>query len=302
MSFYRTLGGTGLRVSVLGFGGACIGFAPMPDAPAFVRLLRRARALGINLFDTAPDYRDSEPLLGRAFRGRRADLVLAKAGRVQRRVAGGWVAYELWAQAGVLRTIEESLRRLRTDYLDLVQLHSPPLRVLEDGQALAALERAQAQGKVRHIGISADGPEARHAIALGRFATLQISYSMLHQEPGDELLDLAVARRLGLIIKQPVANGLADRTERPPQPEWALQWEVAQRMDLSLLGAPGRRTEGALRWLVADPRIATAIVGTTQLAHLEGNVAVARQPMDGAGRQRLRDSYRAASRRSGRLP
>jgi aryl-alcohol dehydrogenase-like predicted oxidoreductase len=304
MSFYRRLGDTGLSVSVLGFGGASIGFTTTPDPQAFVRLLRRAQELGINFFDTAPDYRDSEQLLGQAFQGRRADVILAtKVGRVQRRtMAGKWAASEVWTYAGVLRTIDESLRRLRTDYLDVVQLHSPPLWVLEADWVLDGLERARAQGKVRHIRISGDGPEARRAINLGRFDTLQISYNVLHQGPGDELLDLAAARGLGLIIKQPVANGMADRTERPPRPEWAQQWEVAQRMDLSLLGELGQRTEGALRWLVADPRIATAIVGTTRRAHLERNVAAARQPMAPAVRQHLRDGYRAARYPSGRLP
>jgi hypothetical protein len=88
----------------------------------------------------------------------------------------------------------------------------------------------------------------------------------------------------------------------PPQPEWAPQWEVAQRMDVSLLGAPGRRAEGALRWLVADPRIATAIVGITQRAHLQHNIAAIRQAIAPAVRQHLRDSYWAIRYPSGPLP
>src|SRR5215210_725356 len=202
----RPLGSTGLTVSVLGFGGATIGFADSAPEATFVPLVRRALDLGVTFFDTAPDYRRSEALLGEALRARRSEVVLAtKCGRLQNWNGRSWDVREDWSEAGVLGTIERSLRRLATDYLDLVQLHSPPEWVLDDGGALSGLQRARAAGMVRHIGVSADGEVAQRALELGVFETLQISYSILQQEPGDHLIPQAVARGVGVIAKQPIA-------------------------------------------------------------------------------------------------
>ena len=293
---HRRLGRTGIPVSVLGYGAAPIGFMPDPDERAIVSLLHRALELGICFYDTAPDYRNSERLLGRAFGDRRDCVVLAtKVGRTQtQRPDGGWDLHQDWTTEGVTRSIERSLRQLGTDRIDLVQLHSPPMWVLEDGGALEGLRRAREQGKVLHMGISADGAEAWRALELDAFATLQLSYSVLQQEPGEELLDFAVEKGVGLIIKQPVANGIADLQARPEHPDWTTKWEVAQRMNLSSLGEPGERTTGALRWLLADSRVSTAIVGTTSRAHLEANAAAAREPLEQEDFERLRAEWRSS--------
>lgn len=293
---YRRLGRTGLTVSALGYGGAPIGFAANADRRAFLRLLGRALDLGITFFDTAPDYRDSETLIGEAIRGRRDAVVLAsKCGRIQERDGDGWHVREDWSEAGVLATVEGSLQRLATDYLDLLQLHSPPHWVLDRGEALRGMERARERGLVRHLGVSADGAEAEWALALGGFATLQVSYSILQQEPGDELLPAAAARGIGVIVKQPVANAIGELGERPEHPDWSWKWDVAQRMGTAALGAPGGRTEQALRWVLADPLVSTAIAGTATLEHLEANVrAAASGPLPDEEVERARTAYRAA--------
>ena len=294
----RPLGASGLVVSVLGFGGAPIGFAEADRRAeeGLVELVRRAADLGVTFFDTAPDYRRGEELIGRALRGRRGDVVLAtKCGRLQSRRPGGWEVSEDWSEAGVLRTVEASLRRLDTDYVDLVQLHSPSAEVLEDGAALRGLQRAQRTGLVRHIGVSADGDVARRALELGAFATLQVSYSILQQEPGADLLPLAVARGVGVIAKQPIANGIPIMSRPPEHPDWSWKWDVAQRMDWSAAGERTGRLGLALRWLLADRRVATAIVGTAQPEHLEANVTAARAPdLDRPTVDRLRAAYAAA--------
>jgi aryl-alcohol dehydrogenase-like predicted oxidoreductase len=298
----RPLGHTGLSVSVLGFGGASIGFANSGREQEFVSLVRRALELGINFFDTAPEYRRSEELLGEALRDHRAEVVLAtKVGRVQTWDGYSWDSYEDWSEEGVRQTIELSLRRLQTDCLDLVQLHSPPRWVLDDGAALRGLQRAQAVGQVRHIGVSADGAEAWRALKLGAFATLQVSYSILQQEPGADLLPAAVERDMGVIVKQPVANGIAEMPKRPPHPDWAWKWDVAQQMNWTELGASdaSRRSEFALRWLLANPLVSTAIVGTTRLDHLEANVAAVKAgPLDAARAQRTQALYFEARRKT----
>jgi aryl-alcohol dehydrogenase-like predicted oxidoreductase len=292
----RPLGSTGLRVSVLGYGGAPIGFAGPERESTFVPLLQWALDLGITFFDTAPDYRRSEELLGAALVGRRAGVVLAtKCGRVQHWNGVSWDGQEDWSEAGVVEQIETSLRRLRTDYLDLVQLHSPPRAVLEDGGALRGLLRAQAAGKVRYLGVSADGAEAWQALALGIFATLQVSYSILQQEPGTDLLAAAAAQGMGVIVKQPVANGIPALPERPGHPDWAAKWDIAQRLDWPARSAPADRMDLALRWVLADPRVSTAIVGTTRREHLGVNVATASgPPLDAATRLQIREAYQTA--------
>ena len=294
----RPLGTTGLWVPILGYGGASIGFADPGREPEFEPLLRRVLELGITFFDTAPDYRRGEELLGRALRGRRADVVLAtKCGRLQTWNGAGWEVREDWSEAGVLRTIEESLRRLGTDYLDLVQLHSPPRRVLDDGAAVAGLLRARDRGMVRHVGVSADGEEAWRALELGAFETLQISYSVLQQEPGADLIPRAAARGLGVIVKQPVANAIPALRERPPHPDWSWKWDVAQRMEWGEADTPDRRLNLALRWVLANPSISTAIVGTTRLEHLEANVAAAAAPpLDGPIVRRMQQEYNSVRR------
>ena len=294
----RPLGNTGLRVSVLGFGGASIGFADPARQGEFVPLVQRALALGITFFDTAPDYRRSEELIGEALRGRRGDVVLAtKVGRTQHWDGAGWQVTEDWSEVGVLRSVEASLRRLQTDALDLVQLHSPPMWVLDDGGALRGLQRAQAAGMVRHIGISADGAEAWRALALDAFATLQVSYSILQQEPGDDLLPAAAARGMGVIVKQPIANGIPEMGTRPEHPDWSWKWDVAQRLDWPALGGATGRIHVALRWLLANPLVSTAIVGASRIAHLDANVAAATAPpLDDESVRRIRAAFLAARR------
>ncbi|MBA3944072.1 MAG: aldo/keto reductase [Herpetosiphonaceae bacterium] len=293
MMIQRPLGKTGLRVSALGFGGAPIGFAPAQHAASFVALVERAVDLGITLFDTAPDYRHSEELLGRALRSHRRDVVLAtKCGRLQPWNGYDWIVREDWSAEGIVATVDESLRRLQTDYLDVVQLHSPPRWVLDDGAAIQGLVRAQEAGKIRHLGVSADGDDARRALELGVFATLQTSYSILQQAPGDDVLPAAAEQGLGLIIKQPIANGIPLLRQRPSHPDWSWKWDIAQQLDWQVMGAEENRLQFALRWVLANPLVSSAIVGTTRLEHLLANVVAAELPaLDAASFQVVQHAY-----------
>lgn len=277
---HRPLGQTGLTVSALGFGGAPIGFAEHADErrDEFLALVREAADLGITFFDTAPDYRDSERLLGEALAGRDDVVVATKVGRVQRREGGTWRIEEDWSAAAIERSVEESLGRLRRSALDVVQLHSPPKWVIERGEALRALQRCQGRGLVKHVGISADGEDAARALELGGFETLQTSYSLMQQQPGRELLARAEAAGVGMILKQPVANGVMLLAERPPHPDWSWKWDLAQRMRWPE-DAEHDRLDWALRWVLAEPRAATAIVGTASLENLRRNAAAAARPL-----------------------
>src|SRR5947208_1619147 len=186
--------------SVLGFGGAEIGYQRV-SSRTVARLLGEALDAGLNVIDTAECYDNSEALVGRAISSRRREVYLfTKCGH-----ARGWGRAD-WRPAPLLASVERSLRRLATDYLDLIQLHSCSLAELQQGDAIGALERAREQGRVRYIGYSGDGEAARYAIECGRFDTLQTSVSIADQEALELTLPLAHGRQMGVIAKRPLAN------------------------------------------------------------------------------------------------
>ena len=163
----RQLGGMDMQVGVLGFGGAEIGFE-RAEPEAVARLLGEALDAGLNVVDTAECYLDSEELIGRAVAGRRGDFYLfTKCGHPER------PGVEDWRPGSLLASIGRSLRRLQTDPVDLVQLHSCSEPELRRGDVIAALQRAREKGYTRYIGYSGDGPAARSAIERGAFDALQ---------------------------------------------------------------------------------------------------------------------------------
>src|SRR5438105_1187910 len=197
---HRKLGKTDMDVSVLGFGGSEIGYQGA-SARTVTKLLGGALDAGLNVIDTAECYDDSEVLIGKAVGARRREFFLfTKCGH-----AGGWGRAD-WRLDPLLKSIERSLKRLATDHVDLVQLHSCSLDVLKRGDAIGALERARERGWTRYIGYSGDGAAACYAIETGRFDTLQTSVSIADQEALDLTLPLARERGMGVIAKRPLAN------------------------------------------------------------------------------------------------
>jgi aryl-alcohol dehydrogenase-like predicted oxidoreductase len=269
---YRELGKTELRVSAVGFGAWEIG-ATRPEAGGEVeRLLNRALDLGINFIDTAAAYHWSEELIGRALGRRRREFILATKCGLSRELGpdGEWGSTLDYSPEGVLRSVERSLRRLKTDYLDLIQLHMPPLSVIETGAALEGLQRARKAGLVRFIGITADGANAWAAIRSGGYDTLQLTCNILAQDVGQDLLPAARAAGLGVIVKRPIAGALF---HRPRVEEVGGAWDRAARLLDGEVSAGRPGVETALRWLLSQPHVDTAIVGTTNPRHLEANAA-----------------------------
>ncbi|MFQ3639683.1 MAG: aldo/keto reductase [Chloracidobacterium sp.] len=264
---YRQLGRTDMRVSVLGFGGAEIGFTPGVTQGQVTTLLAAAIDAGLNVVDTAAAYQSSEAMLGIALEGRRQTVfLLTKCGAVD-----GFTHYD-WSTEGVLSHIAESLRRLRTDYLDLVQLHSCDVETLRQGDAIVGLQRAQEKGWTRYIGYSGDGAAARFAIELDVFDTLQTSISIADQEALDLTLPLARERHLGVIAKRPVANAAWRTGQKPKDPYHHAYWERLQKLDYPFLTWDLDAAVGhALRFTLSQPGVHTAIVGTTQPGRWEAN-------------------------------
>ncbi len=265
----RRLGRTDIVASVLGFGGSEIGYQSV-SARTVARLLGSALDAGLTVIDTAECYDDSESLIGKAIGTRRRELQLfTKCGH-----AGGWSSAD-WRRAPLLASIERSLRRLATDYVDLIQLHSCSLGELRKGEAIEALERARERGWARYIGYSGDGEAARYAVECGRFDTLQTSVSIADQEAVERTLPLAIDRQMGVIAKRPLAN-VAWRYERKPsEPYYQAYWSRLRKLDYPFLkSAPGTAVGTALRFTLTVPGVHTAIVGTTKPERWQENAAL----------------------------
>ena len=265
----RKLGRTDIVASVLGFGGSEIGYQSVSPRTV-ARLLGSALDAGLNVIDTAECYDDSESLIGKAIGARRRDVALfTKCGH-----AGGWSSAD-WRRAPLQGSIERSLRRLATDYVDLIQLHSCSLGELKKGEAIEALERARERGWARYIGYSGDGEAARYAVQCGRFDTLQTSVSIADQDAVERTLPLASARSMGVIAKRPLANVAWSYAKKPAEPYYQTYWSRLRKLDYPFLRAsPDAAVGTALRFTLRVPGVHTAIVGTTKPERWQANAAL----------------------------
>jgi aryl-alcohol dehydrogenase-like predicted oxidoreductase len=276
----RSLGATGLEVTVLGFGAMELRGRPtgpeISDQDAG-RLLNAVLDEGINFIDTSIDYGRSEELIGKFVAHRRPEYVLAsKCGCVP----GARMGMEHVHTAENIRAgVEQSLRTLKTDYLDVVQFHrslSP-----EEFNAEGALAEAVAlrdEGKVRFVGVSAVLPTLEEQIDMRVFDVFQIPYSALQREH-EEVITRASEAGAGIIIRGGVARGAPDDWEGRQYYMVANQtmrqyWETAQ-LDELIDGMT--RTAFMLRFTLSHPALDTTIVGTSSLEHLRANLAAAEE-------------------------
>jgi aryl-alcohol dehydrogenase-like predicted oxidoreductase len=265
----RRLGKTDIVASVLGFGGSEIGYQRV--GPRVVaRLLGSAIDAGLNVIDTAECYDESEVLIGQALGARRRDVYLfTKCGH-----AGGW-GRPSWRRPALLASVERSLRRLQTDCVDLIQLHSCSLAELERGEAVAALEEVRARGWARHIGYSGDGAAARYAVDCGRFDALQTSISVADQEAIELTVPRAAERGMGVIAKRPLANVAWRYARKPAEPYYQTYWSRLRALDYPFLREePATAVGTALGFTLAVPGVHTAIVGTTKPERWQDNAAL----------------------------
>ena len=288
----RPFGKTGLRVSALGLGTAELGIKNT-DHHVVDRIVGLALDLGINVIDTAAQYSDSEHKLGRALRGRRERcLLFTKCGRslprgrsmaklhlrLRRKLRNTLGKVEeaeslTWQPRALKWNIEESLVRLRTDWLDMVQLHTCSEDHLRRGDVIEVLQRARQAGKVRHIGYTGDGPAALYAVHCGQFDAVQVSINIADQDALGLLLPPARAQGLGVIAKRPIANSLWSSARRPEFPNQAY-WDRLQRLQYDFL-QDGHAVGTALRFTLSVPGVHTAVVGTANPEHLRQNAEFA---------------------------
>lgn len=270
---HRRLGRTGLSVGVIGFGGAEIGYG-RTEQPIVDKLLNGALDAGLDAIDTAECYLLSEEQIGKAVAGRRKEYALFTK-------VGHWPDAGAWSAKGITESLERSLKRLGTDHVDVVHLHSCEKDVLEQGEAIAALERAREAGKTRFIGYSGDSVAARWAVDSGRFDTLMISISIADQEAIAETLPRAVAKDMGVIVKRGIANAVWRYDAEPESGYHKEYWRRMQELDYDFCRGERRSDEGpegaagiALRFTLGLPGVHTTVIGTTNPARFAQNVAL----------------------------
>lgn len=289
----RNLGRSGLQVSLVGLG--CNNFGGRLDLAATRKVVHRALDLGITLFDTADIYGErgrSEEYLGESLGDRRKDIVLATKFGMAMDDAG---VRKGASRRYILSAVEASLKRLKTDWIDLYQLHQPdPLTPIEE--TLRALDDLIRQGKVRYLGCS-NLPAwqvvdalwtAKHA-GLDRFVCCQDEYSLVVREPERELIPAMERYGLGLLPYFPLASGLltGKYKRNASMPAGArltgtkrladrylteANWRIVERFE-DFCARRGRTLlELALSWLAARPTVASVIAGATQPEQVEANI------------------------------
>lgn len=299
-STYRLLGTTGLRVSPLTLGAMMFGRIGNPDHDDSIRIIHRALEAGVNVIDTADVYSrgESEEIVGKALRGRRDDVILAT--KVHGAMSDGDPNQQGNSRRWVIKEVENSLRRLDTDYIDLYQLHRPrPDTDIDD--TLSALSDLVHQGKVRYIGTTTFLPsqvveaqwvaERRHR---ERPVTEQAPYSILAREVERDLLPTAQKYGLGVLPWSPLAGGwlsgryrrgevsthTSSRLDRQPArhshdlPENALKLEAVHALQDLADQAGVSLIHLALAFVLEHPAVSSAIIGPRTMEHLESQLDV----------------------------
>jgi len=284
----RELGKTGLRVSALGFGASEIGFEGV-EFDTCSRLLNTALDEGLNVIDTAACYGVSEEIIGKALSGRRREFYLfTKTGH-----ASGMDLPD-WDPRLIATQIDRSLQRLRTDRVDLLQLHSCTLEVLKQGDVIAALEKVRDAGKTRFIGYSGDREAAVYAITCGAFDTLQTSLNVFDQQPIETTLPLARKHRMGVICKRPIGNAVWRHPSRPADSFNHKYWDRMQVLRYDFLRDEEQAAGTALRFTLSQDGVHTAIVGTKNPEHWKQNAAMlSAGALDEAQMQAIRERWKA---------
>ncbi|MBA2736851.1 MAG: aldo/keto reductase [Pyrinomonadaceae bacterium] len=256
----RKFGKTDMEVSALGFGGAEIGFNSNQTQKDVDDLLNSAIDAGLNLIDTAAGYLKSEQMIGEAVGKRRKEFYLiTKCGALD-----GFTRVD-WSKKGILETIVNSLRSLKTDYLDIAQLHSCDSEILRRGDAIEGLQRAQEKGYTRYIGYSGDNDDAKTAIEMDVFDSFQTSVRIADQRPIDTNIKLAASKNIGVIAKRPIANAVWRHKEKPDESYHHEYWDRIQKLKFDFLSKGlEEATATALRFTLSIPGVDTMIVGTTR--------------------------------------
>ena len=290
---YRKLGSSDLTVSVIGYGAWGIGGAPFWSTEgdnASLKSLRKAFDLGITFFDTAPVYGfgHSEKLVGKALKPVRDQVILAtKCGLVWEKAAIGSVQ-KIARKESILKEVEQSLQRLGTDRIDLYQVHWPDVKTPQ-AETMESLMQLQEQGKIRYFGVSNYSVEQmKECLPAGTLVSLQPEYSLLQRSIEKETVPFCVENDIGIIAYSPLASGVLtgkyDKSTRFK--DWrskgilgeftgeAFQNNVAKVERLKTVAKALDKTcaQVAIRWVIQQPGVRTALVGVKNEGQVEENL------------------------------
>ena len=294
---YRNLGGSGLKVSVLGLGGNNFGW--WIDEQRSAAVINHALALGINYIDTADIYDKgrSEEYIGLTLKGRRTEVIIATKFSGQMGEGPNDRGGSRWY---IMRAVEASLKRLNTDYIDLYQIHFPdPTTPIEE--TLRALDDLVMAGKVRYIGCSnfagwqlSEAFWTSYVNNLNRFVTVQTKYNLFERQIEQELVPCCKAHGIGVIPWGPLAGGFLTgkylRGEQPKTPTTAkrpskafieiyngvmtdVNWERLEKLEAFAKIRSHKVGELAIAWLVSRPWLSTVIAGATSPEQLDQSVS-----------------------------
>jgi len=304
---YQVFGRTGFPVSTVSMGSNRLG-DPGVDPAQWPPIVRRARELGVNFFDTSNSYNQgrSEAVLGEVLSADpERTYVSTKVGYPPITNDGSKREY---SAKTILTEVEDSLRRLRRDTIDLYMLHSPTVRQLETDDWATAIDKLKTQGKIRFFGISTqDHASGIWAIQHGA-EFLQIEYHLLDWSAEDELLPLAQKNDVGIMVRMPLARGLLTGKfpvgqAIPLEQQWRrptgdlLQLRLQRIEQLRFLERDGQTlAQAAIRFVLSHPAVHCAIPGARTVEQLEANIPAADGDLTPAELARIKDLQREWSR------
>jgi aryl-alcohol dehydrogenase-like predicted oxidoreductase len=299
---YRLLGKTGLKISDIGFGAWAIGgsWGPQSEA-ASVAALHRALDLGVTFIDTAAGYGDgkSERIIGRVLKGRREKVVVAT--KTPPKMPGHWppspycAASERYPESYLRENVEQRLRNLGTDTIDVLQLHTWTRAWNRNPEPFAVLRKLKEEGKIRFVGISTPEHDQNSVIDLmrdGWVDVVQVIYNIFEQEPAAELLPAAARHDVGIIVRvvfdEGALTGKWTKDTQFPEDDFRRNYFAGDRLGRAIARAekvretigPGGLTmpQAALKFALAHPAVSTVIPGMRSVAQAEANCAASDLP------------------------
>jgi aryl-alcohol dehydrogenase-like predicted oxidoreductase len=283
-------------------------FGPMKDSES-LEAIETALELGVNFIDSSDAYGAGygETLLGNAFKGKRDKIVIAtKGGNV---MVGPNRGKRIFEPDYISRVMDESLRRLQTDYIDLYQLHNPTVEVIERGAVWEVLERAKKAGKIRHYGVSINSmEEGTAAVKDGRAETIQVEYNLLAQEPAETFFPAAQQANIGVIARVPLKRGiLTGKLKQSDEQRFqgedvrarsfkgeAFAQELAKAEQLKFLahGPVQSLGQAAIAFCIAHPAVSVVIPGARNAEQMRENAAAADVEISTADLDKISDLWR----------
>lgn len=266
----RLLGMTGIEVSCLGFGAGYIGATNLTEEECGT-LINRAIDVGMTFIDTAPGYGMSEERIGRHLAWRRQDFILVT------KCGYGVEGYQDWTPQMIVAGVEQALRTMNTDVIDVLLLHSCPVETLKREEILRAMQVVKHSGKVRAIGYSGENDALEYAVYCGVFDVVETSVNMFDQWSLERVIPTAHAKGIGVIAKRPLANAPWRYAQRPTGNYCEIYWERMMSMlhDVEVGDWKKNMDELALRFSVFAEGVSCAIAGTSSVRNVERNVTCA---------------------------